>query len=116
MATAVNWRAAVTLGNDCEARPFGVDTLLKQAAHGQIEIAGNTLIVVDEAEMLSIQQTHHFLQLSERHGSKMVFACDIQPVEMCPGLHLIRQVADSVRVGPHQPPEGRSRGRIGPCS
>ena len=98
VATAVNWRAAVTLGNDCEARPFGVDTLLKQAAHGQIEIAGNTLIVVDEAEMLSIQQTHHFLQLSERHGAKMVFACDIQPVEMCPGLHLIRQVADSVRV------------------
>ena len=99
--TAVAWRTAVALGNDCEARPFCVDKLLKLAARGQIEIGKDTLIVVDEAGMLSTRQAHHILQLSERHGAKIVFAGDTrqqQPVEAGPGLRLIRDVAGSVRV------------------
>ncbi len=99
--TAVAWRTAVALGNDCEARPFCVDKLLKLAARGQMEIGRNTLIVVDEAGMLSTRQAHHVLRLSERHGAKIVFAGDTrqqQPVEAGPGLRLIRDVAGSVRV------------------
>ncbi len=99
--TAVAWRTAVALGDDCDARPYCVDKLLKLAARGQIEIGANTLIVVDEAGMLSTRQAHHILQLSERHGAKVVFAGDTrqqQPVEAGPGLRLIRDVAGSVRV------------------
>ena len=99
--TAVAWRTAVALGDDCDARPFCVDKLLKLAAKGQLEIGKNTLIVVDEAGMLSTRQAHHILQLSERHGAKVVFAGDTrqqQPVEAGPGLRLIRDVAGSVRV------------------
>ena len=99
--TAVAWRTAVALGDDCEARPYCVDKLLKLAAKGQVEIGANTLIVVDEAGMLSTRQAHHILQLSERHGAKVVFAGDTrqqQPVEAGPGLRLIRDVAGSVRV------------------
>ena len=99
--TAVAWRTAVALGDDCDARAYCVDKLLKLAAKGQIEIGRNTLIVVDEAGMLSTRQAHHILQLSERHGAKVVFAGDTrqqQPVEAGPGLRLIRDVAGSVRV------------------
>ena len=99
--TAVAWRTAVALGDDCDARPFCVDKLLKLAAKGQIGIGRNTLIVVDEAGMLSTRQAHHILQLSERHGAKVVFAGDTrqqQPVEAGPGLRLIRDVARSIRV------------------
>ena len=99
--TAVAWRTAVALGDDCDARPYCVDKLLKLAAKGHIEIGANTLIVVDEAGMLSTRQAHHILQLSERHGAKVVFAGDTrqqQPVEAGPGLRLIRDVAGSVRV------------------
>ena len=99
--TAVAWRTAVALGDDCDARPYCVDKLLKLAAKGQLEIGRNTLIVVDEAGMLSTRQAHHILQLSERHGAKVVFAGDTrqqQPVEAGPGLRLIRDVASSVRV------------------
>ena len=67
---------AVALGDDCDARPYCVDKLLKLAAKGQLEIGRNTLIVVDEAGMLSTRQAHHILQLSERHGAKVVFAGD----------------------------------------
>ena len=99
--TAVAWRTAVALGDDCDARPYCVDKLLKLAAKGQLEVGRNTLIVVDEAGMLSTRQAHHILQLSERHGAKVVFAGDTrqqQPVEAGPGLRLIRDVASSVRV------------------
>ena len=99
--TAVAWRTAVALGDDCDARAYCVDKLLKLAAKGQIEIGNRTLIVVDEAGMLSTRQAHHILQLSERHGAKVVFAGDTrqqQPVEAGPGLRLIRDVAGSVRV------------------
>ena len=101
IATAVAWRTAVALGNDVEARPFCVDKLLRLAARGGIDIDGNTTIIVDEAGMLSTSQAHHILQLSERHGAKIVFAGDTQqqqPVEAGPGLRLIRDAVGSVRV------------------
>ena len=74
---------------------------LVAALKGQVEIGRKTLIVVDEAGMLSTRQAHHILQLSERHGAKVVFAGDTrqqQPVEAGPGLRLIWDVAGSVRV------------------
>ena len=101
IATAVAWRTAVALGNDVDARPFCVDKLLRLAARGWIDIDGNTTIIVDEAGMLSTRQAHHILQLSERHGAKIVFAGDTQqqqPVEAGPGLRLIRDAVGSVRV------------------
>ena len=101
IATAVAWRTAVALGNDVEARPFCVDKLLRLAARGGIDIDGDTTIIVDEAGMLSTRQAHHILQLSERHGAKIVFAGDTQqqqPVEAGPGLRLIRDAVGSVRV------------------
>ena len=99
--TAVAWRTAVALGDDCDARAYCVDKLLKLAAKEQVVIGAETLIVVDEAGMLSTRQAHHILQLSERHGAKVVFTGDTrqqQPVEAGPGLRLIRDVAGSVRV------------------
>ena len=101
IATAVAWRTAVALGNDVDARPFCVDKLLRLAARGGIEINKDTTIIVDEAGMLSTRQAHHILQLSERHGAKIVFAGDAQqqqPVEAGPGLRLIRDAVGSVRV------------------
>ena len=101
IATAVAWRTAVALGNDVDARPFCVDKLLRLAARGGIEISKDTTIIVDEAGMLSSRQAHHILQLSERHGAKIVFAGDTQqqqPVEAGPGLRLIRDAVGSVRV------------------
>ena len=95
------WRTAVALGNDVDARPFCVDKLLRLAARGGIEITKDTTIIVDEAGMLSTRQAHHILQLSERHGAKIVFAGDTQqqqPVEAGPGLRLIRDAVGSVRV------------------
>ena len=91
----------MALGDDVDARPFCVDKLLKLAAGGGIEFDGKTTVIVDEAGMLSTRQAHHILQLTERHGAKVVFAGDTrqqQPVEAGPGLRLIRDAVGSVRV------------------
>ena len=101
IATAVAWRTAVALGNDLDARPFCVDKLLKLAAKNSIEVDEKTVIVVDEAGMLSTRQAHHVLRLADCHGAQVVFAGDTrqqQPVEAGPGLRLIRDAAGSVRV------------------
>ena len=101
VATAVAWRTAVALGNDLDARPFCVDKLLKLAAKGGIEIDSDSVVVVDEAGMLSTRQAHHILRLADRHGARVVFAGDTrqqQPVEAGPGLRLIRDAVGSVRV------------------
>ena len=101
IATAVAWRTAVALGNDVDARPFCVNKLLRLAARAGIEITKDTIIIVDEAGMLSTRQAHHILRLSERYGAKIVFAGDTQqqqPVEAGPGLRLIRDAVGSVRV------------------
>ena len=117
--TAVAWRTAVALGDDCDARAWCVDKLLKLAAKEQLEIGRNTLIVVDEAGMLSTRQAHHILQLSERHGAKVVFAGGHPPAAACGGG--AGAAADPGRRRqrprrPHQAPEGGPRGRAGPRS
>ena len=117
--TAVAWRTAVALGDDCDARAYCVDKLLKLAAKGQVEIGPRTLIVVDEAGMLSTRQAHHILQLSERHGAKVVFAGDTrqqQPVEAGPGLQADPGRGRQRPRRPHQAPEGGPRGRADPCA
>ena len=101
IATAVAWRTAVALGNDLDARPFCVDKLLKLAAKNGIEIDDKTVIVVDEAGMLSTRQAHHVLRLADCHHAQVVFVGDTrqqQPVEAGPGLRLIRDAVGSVRV------------------
>ena len=78
-----------------------MDKLLKLAAKEQVENGPKMLLVVDEAGILSTHQAHHILQLSERHGAKVVFAGDTrqqQPAEAGPGLRLIRDVAVIIRV------------------
>ena len=118
IATAVAWRTAVALGNDVEARPFCVDKLLRLAARGGIEITKGTTIIVDEAGMLSTRQAHHILQLSGRHGAKIVFAGDTQqqqPVEAGTGIEVDPRCGWQCPGGPHTTPEGGPGGYPDPC-
>ena len=101
IATAVAWRTAVALGNDCGVTPYSVDRLLRRVAKGTIELDDNTVIVVDEAGMLSTRQTYHLMRLAEEHGCKVIAAGDTeqhQPIGAGPGLRLMRQAVGGVRV------------------
>ena len=101
LGAAVAWRTAVALAGDCQIRPYSVDALLRRASNGRLELDARTVVIVDEAGMLSVRQTHHLLQLATRHGCKLIFAGDTkqhQPIEAGPGLRLAREKAGGVRV------------------
>ena len=101
IATAVAWRTAVSLGGDLDAPTYAVDKLIRMVARGRVDIDDRTLIVVDEAGMLSSAHARRILELAHDRGAKIVFAGDTeqqQPVTAGPGLRLIRDVAGSARV------------------
>ncbi len=101
IATAVAWRTAVALGTDCGVAPFSVDRLLRRAARGEVHLDDRTVIVVDEAGMLSVPQAWQLLRLAREHGCKVIAAGDThqhQPIGAGPGLRLMREAARGVRV------------------
>ena len=101
IATAVAWRTAVALGTDCGVAPFSVDRLLRRAARGDVHLDNRTVIVVDEAGMLSVPQAWHLLRLAREHGCKVLAAGDThqhQPIGAGPGLRLMREASHGVRV------------------
>ncbi len=101
IATGVPWVVSEALGNDLGAPNYSVAKLISMVEHGHIAIDEDTVIVVDEAGMLSSQQARRILRLGSEHGAKLIFAGDTeqqQPVTAGPGLRLIRDVAGSIRV------------------
>ena len=101
IATAVAWRTAVALGTDCAVQPYSVDKLLRLASRRKLKLDAGTVIVVDEAGMLSTKQAYHLLRLAEGNGCKIIAAGDTQqhqPIGAGPGLRLMREAASGVRV------------------
>ena len=102
LGAAIAWRTALALGSDCAMEALAVRKLLAQAARGQLALDGApTLLVIDEAGLLSTREMHHILALGERHGLTLLFAGDTgqqQPIEAGPGLRLVQECIGSVRV------------------
>ena len=98
---AVAWRTAQALGTDCGIQPFSIHRLLKRARKGELKIDDRTVIVVDEAGMMSERQMHHVLQLGTEYGAKIILTGDTQQqqaIEAGPGLRLVRDVVEGARV------------------
>ena len=95
------WITANALGADCDIRPFAIAKLLSSLAKGHLTLDERTLLVIDEAGMLSTRALHNILRITEQCGAKVILAGDTeqqQPIEAGPGLRLARDGADSVRV------------------
>ena len=101
IGAATAWITANTLGTDCNIQPFSIAKLLADARKGRLALDGKTLLVIDEAGMLSSREIHNILQLCETAGAKLILAGDTeqqQPIEAGPGLRLARDGAGSVHV------------------
>ena len=101
IATAIAWRTAVELANDCDIVPLAADKLLKLASSDRLHLDEKSIIVVEEAGMLSTRHTHRILKLAKEHGAKVILLGDIQqqqPIEAGPGLRLVHDVTGGHRV------------------
>ena len=100
-ALAVAWRTAVDLGTDMQAPPSAVYPFLRDVRKGAKTVDADTVLVVDEAGMLSTRQALQLVQLSETTGCKLVLVGDTQqqqPVEAGPGMRIVRDAVGSVRI------------------
>ena len=100
-ATAIAWRTAVALANDCDIAPLAADKLLHLASHDKLHLDAKSIIVVEEAGMLSTRHTHRILKLAHERGAKVILLGDTQqqqPIEAGPGLRLVHDVTGSHRV------------------
>jgi conjugative relaxase-like TrwC/TraI family protein len=98
--TATAWKIATQLSElGIEAK--ATDAWLAQARHGGDFLDRNTVLVVDEAGLLSSRQMHALLSEAERCGAKVVLVGDLrqlQAVGAGPGLSIVASIADPTRV------------------
>ena len=100
-ALAVAWRPAVELATAMRAPPSAVYPFLRDVRKGAKTVNADTVLVVDEAGMLSTRQALQLVQLSETTGCKLVLVGDTQqqqPIEAGPGMRIVRDAVGSVRV------------------
>ena len=100
-ALAVAWRPAVELATAMQAPPSAVYPFLRDVRKGAKTVDADTVLVIDEAGMLSTRQTLQLAQLSEATGCKLVLVGDTQqqqPIEAGPGMRIVRDAVGSVRV------------------
>ncbi len=101
IATAIAWRTAVELANDCDVPPHSAEQLLTMAAHDKLHLDNKSIIIVEEAGQLPTRHTHRILKLAEENGAKVILLGDTrqqQPIEAGPGLRLVHDVVGSHRV------------------
>ena len=100
-ALAVAWSVAVELASDTGAPPSAVHPFLRDVAKGSIKIDPGTVLIVDEAGMLSTRQTLQLARLSEDTGCKLVLVGDTeqqQPIEAGPGMRIVKETVQGVRI------------------
>ena len=78
VAAAIAWRTAVELANDCDIPPYACDKLLKDASRGKLHLDEKSIIIVEEAGMISTRHTNRILKLAQESGAKVIFLGDTQ--------------------------------------
>ncbi|MCY4615471.1 MAG: AAA family ATPase, partial [Chloroflexi bacterium] len=101
LATALAWNAAVHLATECGAHPYSLARLFTQVAAGTLAVDRDTVLLVDEAGMLSVREIRTVLDIAERCGAKVHFIGDLdqlQPIEAGPGLRLLVEELGAARI------------------
>ena len=99
--TATAWKIATQLRDDLRIEAKATDAWLAQARHGGDFLNQNTVLVVDEAGLLSSRQMHGLLSEVERCGAKVILVGDqrqLQAVGAGPGLTIVAGITDPTRV------------------
>ena len=101
IGSAVAWRAALQLGDECSIESRALDSWLAKQRDGQAVFDRKTVLVVDEAGLLSTRQMHAVLAAAQAGGSKVILAGDqrqLQAIGAGSGLAIVAAQAGAQRV------------------
>lgn len=101
IGSAVAWRAAILLGDECRIESRALDSWLAKQRDGQAVFDRKTVLVVDEAGLLSTRQMHTVLAAAQAGGSKVILAGDqrqLQAIGAGSGLATVASQAGVQRV------------------
>ncbi|WP_040427460.1 MobF family relaxase [Afipia birgiae] len=101
IGTATAWKIANQLKDDLGIQAKATDAWIASARAGGQFLDRNTVLVVDEAGLLSSRQMYDSLAEVERAGAKVVLVGDrqqLQAVGAGPGLAIVASVTDQARV------------------
>lgn len=101
IGTAAAWKIATQLKDDLGIQSKATDAWIASARAGGHFLDRNTVLVVDEAGLLSSRQMHDLLAEVEQAGAKAILVGDskqLQAVGSGPGLAILASVTDPTRV------------------
>lgn len=101
IGSAVAWRAAQQLGEECGFESRALDSWLAKHRDGQEVFTRKTVLIVDEAGLLSTRQTHTVLGAALAGGSKVILTGDqrqLQAIGAGSGLAIVAEQVGAQRV------------------
>ena len=101
IGTATAWRIARMLEDELGIEARATASWIEKARRGQMFLDSKTVLLVDEAGLLSSRDMHALLVEVRKHRAKVVFVGDrgqLQSIGAGPGLDLIARAVDAARV------------------
>lgn len=101
IGTASAWRIANELKNDLQIETRALASWLEVARHDIKFLDHRTVLIVDEAGLISSEDTHTLLQAVEKSGAKVVLVGDrnqLQAIGGAGGLPLVARAVESASV------------------
>jgi conjugative relaxase-like TrwC/TraI family protein len=101
LGAATAWRTANKLGNDLDIPARATASWLAREATGQAILNDKSLLVVDEAGLLSSREMHGILQSVERSGARLLLVGDrgqLQAIGAGAGLSLVIDAAAASHI------------------
>lgn len=95
------WRIANMLHDDLQIESRAISSWLERSRHGQPFLDHRTLLIVDEAGLLSSEDTHTLLKAVEQSGAKLLLVGDreqLQAIGGAAGLPLVARAVEHSRV------------------
>ena len=105
IGSAVAWRAAQQLGEECGVESRALDSWLAKHRDGQEIFTRTTVFILDEAGLLSTRQMHAVLVAAQAGGSKVILAGDqrqLQAIGAGSGLAIVADAINGIRVDANQ--------------
>ena len=101
IGTSTAWRAARQLGDECKIESRALDSWLAKHRDGQPVFDAKTVLIVDEAGLLSSRQMHAVLSAASAARAKVILAGDqrqLQAIGAGSGLAIVSHEVASVRI------------------